>query len=141
LPAAAQDHLRGSGGAAGAGGVIGGGVAAVVAGAADVAGGEGESLTAKLRTVLAGTKLNTDQQQLEWDKNLVTFETGAGSCSHVCASHDGRVCARDWFLFIDVCSVAQKAFPNLRCSEVSQVYSSPPSVLPPLHAPHRQAPG
>ena len=30
------------------------------------------------------------------------------------------MCARDWFLYIDVCAVAQKALPDLRCSEVSQ---------------------
>jgi hypothetical protein len=64
-------------------------------------------------------KLNTEEQQAEFDKNLIEFAKGSGSCDEVCAASGGRVCARDWFLFVDVCHVAQKAFPNMRCAEVT----------------------
>ena len=71
---------------------------------------------------LAGVKFNTDEQQVEYDEKLVSFQTGADSCNAVCASKQ-RVCARDWFLYIDTCSVAQAALAEsrlrLRCSEVT----------------------
>ncbi len=83
--------------------------------------GEGGSLTDRVRAALSKVefKANTDQQQMEWNKGLISFHAGKNeTCSALCKSKHSR-CARDWFLFIDVCAVAQKAFPGLRCAELS----------------------
>ena len=95
------------------------------------AGWVGGSATEAVRAALRDVKLNTEQQQEEWDRGLIAFETGAESCSAVCGLKGGGgeyVCARDWFLYIDVCNVAKSALPDLRCLEVAQAWA--PAALP-----------
>lgn len=41
------------------------------------------SVTSLVRGALAGMKLNTEEQQAEFDKNLIEFAKGSGSCDEV----------------------------------------------------------
>ena len=67
---------------------------------------------------IEGFKPQTDFQEREWNNSEVLFVVGQDSCSKVCQMAGNLECARDWFLFLDRCAVAQAVFPEGRCTEV-----------------------
>ena len=52
------------------------------------------------RHACTGFHVNSDDQESEWNAGEISFHVASNSCDSVCQSA-GKVCARDWFVFLD----------------------------------------
>jgi len=77
-----------------------------------------EWITRTVRDTLSSIKgfhVNSDDQESEWNAGEISFHVASNNCDSVCQSA-GKVCARDWFVFLDRCDIAKKVFPEGTCS-------------------------